>query len=62
MVFLSDHADMCCTHLSRVFRDQNMLLVSCFPKLYVLDLTMEVAQIRAEDVKLKVNEVKGNKM
>ena len=49
-MILSDHADMCCTHLSRVF--SGLKHVACFmlPKtFYVLDLTMEVAQIRAED-------------
>ena len=49
VVFLNDYADMCKTHLSRVFCRLNMLPVSCFQAFYVLDLTIEVAQIRAED-------------
>ena len=48
-MFLSDFADMCYTHLSWVFFRLNMLPVSRFQNFYVLDLTMEVAQIKAED-------------
>ena len=49
-MFLSDHADMCCTHLSRVFRKVKHAACFILPKtFYVLDLTMEVTQITAED-------------
>ena len=41
-VFLSDFADMRYTHLT-------CCLFHVFKTFYVLDLTMEVAQIRAED-------------
>ena len=49
-MFPSDHADMCCTHLSRVFRRLKHAACFMLPKtFYVLDLMMEVTQIRAED-------------
>ena len=47
---VSDYADMCHTHLSRVFRKLNMLYLFHISKtFYALDLTMEVDQIRVED-------------
>ena len=49
-MFLSDHADICCTHLFRDFR--RLKHAACFmlaKTFYFLDLTMEVTQIRAED-------------
>ena len=56
-MFLSDYADMCYTHLSRVFRRLNVLPVSRFQNFWigrcVLDLTIEVAQIRDEDGKFQ---------
>ena len=45
-VFLSDYADMCNRHLSRVFRKVKVPPVSRF---HALDLTMEVDLIRVED-------------
>ena len=47
---VSDYADMCDTHLSRVFRELNMLCLFQVSKtVYALDLLMEVDQIRVED-------------
>ena len=40
---------MCDTQLCRVFRRLNMLPVSRFQTFHALDLTMEVAQIKAGD-------------
>ena len=48
-VFLSDYADMCYRHLSKVFGRLNMLPVSASQTFYSLNLTMKVAQIRMED-------------
>ena len=48
-VFLSDYADVCHSHHSRVFRRLNVLPVHVFKTFYALDLTMEVDQIRVED-------------
>ena len=50
-VFLSEYADMCHTHFSRVFRRLNLLPVKIHVSktFHALDLMMEVAQIRAED-------------
>ena len=47
-IFLSDYADVCYTRFYRVFRRLDMLLVSRFKNLCP-GLTMELAQIRAED-------------
>ena len=48
-VFLSNYADMCHSHLSRVFRRLNVLSVHVSKTFYALDLMMEVDQIRVED-------------
>ena len=48
-LFLSDYADMCHTHFSRVFRRLNLLPFHVSTTFYALDLTMEVDQIRVED-------------
>ena len=45
----SSVTNMFYTQLSRVFRRLNMLPVSRFQNFHALDLTMEVAQIKAED-------------
>ena len=47
---VSDYADMCHTHLSRVVSKLNMLyLFHVSETFYALDLTMEADQIRVED-------------
>ena len=48
-MFLSDNAGICYTHLSGVFHRLNMLSVTLLQNFLCLYLTIEVAQIRAEN-------------